>query len=482
MPRHGALAKLDRWDVLMRHPAVGFVQAYVSVSRLGVYEQCPRKFFFEYVEKSDPISETDSSGADLGKVVHSGCERLYRWVVRDEFSGIIPEQQIARAYREAFSDRDTTAIGVEMFDEGLQLMRAYFDRRPTVDHWSILAVEQEFNVEIAPFIFVKGFMDLVEVEDQIVTVRDYKSGANLFTQDDLDSSLQAGLYLLVARKLWPWAKGYRFVFDMLRHDREQWVDRGVADLRIVREYVISVTSQIEQPFHPWPAKLSTLCGWCRHRERCDVFKKAADMGAEIVKANDDNAIEAVAVERLKIDAVLKALDQRKKAIDKILKARIEEEEKRRPGERIELVFPQVVYRTIPINRTSYPVDGVVEIVSSSTGLSPDDVRKELVDPMVSKSRVDTMLKKIRDDTERRSMAMISMQLAEISEQVFAFAKIDAKTDKGPKLPRASKPKALPSPDLKCGFCGASPAKRVDRSGAVFNVCEEHAKKRKPPTG
>lgn len=477
--RHGALADLDRWEVMMRHPAVGFVQDYVSVSRLQSFEQCEGKFFFDYVEKGEGVSETDSRGADVGKVTHAALQGVYEWVTKEEFSGIIPQETISACYRAAFTARDADAIGLDQYEDGLRLTHRYFDRNPDVDCWSVLAIEQEFMVEIAPGIRIKGFMDRVDVDDGHVTIRDYKTNANLYTQEELDQSLQAGVYLLVARKLWPWAKSYSFVFDMLKHDREQTTSRTVADLRIVRQYVIDLVARIERPFPEWKRKLSVLCGWCKHRDRCDRFRRATEEGSEIVKLSKPEEIDRIAEERRRLDEVLKAVEQRKKALDKILKERILQED---PTGQTEIVYPSVTYRIINVNKTTYPLEETSQILAKVMKIDVEEARKKLVDPIVSKSRVDGVVKEVREELNASQRANLSMQLAAIMEQSFWFSKLDAKIDKGPKLDKPSKkPKALPSADLKCGFCGKSPAKKVERGGATFNVCDEHKNKRKPPS-
>lgn len=470
------------WEVWERHPAVGFVNTYVSVSRLEAFENCPRKFFYRYVVKLDESSTTDSRKADIGVVVHGAIDRVYKWVIAEEFTGSVPAKIIEAAYRDEYKENERELPDSVSYVDGLTLVRNYFDRYPDADHWEIIESEQEFLIEIEPGVWVKGFMDLVrKIDDETIEVTDYKTNANLYTSDDLDENLQASVYLMMAKTLWPWAKKFKFRFEMLRHNRSQFAGRTAEQLDVFRQYTIDLVERIEKPFQPWRARLSTLCGWCPYRSSCPEFMKAETFGDAITRTDDDGLIE-ISVKRERLAKVIKALEVRKRELEKALKSVI-------TPERPEIRLPGVTYREITINKTVYPLDEAVEVLVRYSGKTEAEILEALTDKYVDKKRMETFLATIRDDLSRVNRSTMLVELAAIVEQTFWFSRFDSKLDKRPELskgdtvgeiPELPKPKPQLEASQECSFCGKSPAKQVTRGGGTFNVCQEHSRKRKPP--
>ena len=68
--------------------------SHLSYSRLSRYEQCPLSYCMHYIDKlqSEP-------GVPLlfGSLLHAVLEQLYRWVIREEHVGRIPEEHATEA-------------------------------------------------------------------------------------------------------------------------------------------------------------------------------------------------------------------------------------------------------------------------------------------------------------------------------------------------------------------------------------------------
>jgi RecB family exonuclease len=178
-------------------------------------------------------------GAPLrfGKVIHAALETLVREAVVDERTGALSEDRAIELFQQAWIQDGLT--GVELFQEGLKILRDFVQEEGVLNHRDVLAVEQEFHLPVGPF-DVLGFIDRVNwVDGETIEVVDYKSNRMLFTRDEVDSSLQLSLYAIAALRIWPWARNVKLTFRMLRHGICQQTTRTAEQLADALVYVDS---------------------------------------------------------------------------------------------------------------------------------------------------------------------------------------------------------------------------------------------------
>lgn len=140
-----------------------FRNAHLSYSRLSRFEQCPLSYRLHYIEKRQA-----EPGLPLrfGKLVHAVLERLIKEVLDDERTGPLSEERALEVYREAWTAEGLT--GVDVFEEGLKILRDFVREQGVVDHRDVLAIEKEFRLPVGPFT-VLGFIDRVDwVDDETV--------------------------------------------------------------------------------------------------------------------------------------------------------------------------------------------------------------------------------------------------------------------------------------------------------------------------
>ena len=157
----------------------------------------------------------------------------------------------------------------------------YFNRYPDVYYDEIVGVETEFNIVIQG-IPIKGFMDRVDRIGDDIHIIDYKTNSRLYTREDIAIDLQASLYTIAARQLWPDAKKIIFHFEMLRFGIRQTVERTDEQLRLAENYVVDLTRASERPGRSWPAKTGPLCAYCDHFYECETVQNAIANGTEVV--------------------------------------------------------------------------------------------------------------------------------------------------------------------------------------------------------
>jgi len=370
-----------------------FKNDHLSFSRLTRYESCPLSYRLHYIDKHQP-----EPGITLrfGKVIHAVLERLVREVVDDERSGPLSEDRALTVFRDAWTADGLT--GIELFQEGIEILQRFVREQGVIEHRDVLAVEKEFRLPVGPFT-VLGFIDRVDcVDDETVEVIDYKTNRQLFTRDEVDTSLQMSLYHVAARKLWPWAKKVKLTFWMLRHGVRQETERTPEQLDAALAYVETLGKQTEVAT-AFPARLNTNCPYCDHRAGCPAYAEALKGKRDFV-CPDLSDLEAVAKEREEVARLAKVLNARKDELEAVLKAHLKEQE--------ELVLGGVKYRMFNATKLEYPLAATIEKLGQATGKAWNDLVGDLA--VIDNKALEDLLKKLAKQTDKNRVALLKAEL------------------------------------------------------------------------
>ena len=361
--------------------------------RLSRFETCPLSYRLHYIEKKQA-----EPGLPLrfGKTIHAVLERLIKEVVDDERTGTLSEERAIELYREAWGAERLT--GMDVFAEGLAILRRFIAEQGVVDHRDVLAIEKEFRLPVGPF-EVLGFIDRVDwIDDETVEVIDYKTNHQLFTRDEVDTSLQMSLYEVAVRRLWPWAKKVKLTFWMLRHGVRQETTRTKEQLADALAYVETLGRQTETATE-YPARLNTNCSYCDHRKQCPAYAEALKGKREFI-VEDLADLEGVAREREEVARLAKALYARKEELEDILKAQLKE--------RDELVLGGVRYRMFATTSLDYPLEPTLTLLADATGLSRDVVLGKL--GAIDKKSLDALLKSLGKKLDKPRVSLLKAEL------------------------------------------------------------------------
>ena len=370
-----------------------FKNQHLSYSRLSRFETCPLSYRLHYIEKKQA-----EPGLPLrfGKTIHAVLERLIKEVVDDERTGPLSEERAIELYREAWGAERLT--GMDVFAEGLAILRRFIAEQGVVDHRDVLAIEKEFRLPVGPF-EVLGFIDRVDwIDDETVEVIDYKTNHQLFTRDEVDTSLQMSLYEVAVRRLWPWAKKVKLTFWMLRHGVRQVTTRTEEQLADALAYVETLGRQTETATE-YPARLNTNCSYCDHRKQCPAYAEALKGKRELI-VEDLADLEGVAREREEVARLAKALYARKEELEDILKAQLKE--------RDELVLGGVRYRMFATTSLDYPLEPTLTLLADATGLSRDEVLGKL--GAIDKKALDALLKSLGKKLDKPRVSLLKAEL------------------------------------------------------------------------
>lgn len=389
-------ARFERWQNAALKPAP-YPGGALSYSRINTLEQCPLKFRRRYVDKVS-VPEIDGSAA-IGKLVHSTIETVTRFFVDHELKGTIDVAMAEATYEAQWASSSLT--GQESFTDGLKLVRRWVHCTERIDYRDILAVEKRFELTIGDELLV-GYIDLVRwVDDETIEVVDYKTNRVPYSAGELDSNLQASIYAMAARALWPWAKRVRLSFAMLRHGYSQHTERSVEQLRAAAGYIRAVGAELRSR-NEWPAKLNPYCAWCDYRRTCPAYA-AALSGTLDVPTGDADGLKAVALELEAIKAQARLLDGRKKELEAPLKAAAKE-----LGD-VDLGPELPIYTYHPVRYLTYPVQTTLQKLAEATS--------ETVDAWAE--RVTTV------DKKGLQSAVKSLELGSESDRLVLLAELEA---------------------------------------------------------
>ncbi len=376
-----------------------FRNAHLSYSRLARFETCPLSYKLHYLDKQQA---EPGMALRFGKVIHSVLEHLVREAVNDERCGMLSEDRAVELFQQAWIDDGLS--GVELFEEGLQILRDFVREEGVLEHRDVLAIEKEFHLQVGPF-DVLGFIDRVDwVDPETIRVIDYKTNRMLFSRDEVDSSLQMSLYEVAVRKLWPWVKTVQLSFRMLRHGICQETSRTQEQLADALVYVETLGRQTETAAE-FPARLNANCIYCDHRQQCPAYAEALQGKPHLVCENMED-LEAVAREREDVARLSKILYSRKEELEGVLKAHLRENE--------ELVLGGVRYRVYNTASVDYALSPTVALLVETTGMSESELVGKI--GSVDKKALDRVLKELGKTLDKPRVSLIKAELEAKAEK------------------------------------------------------------------
>ncbi len=245
-----------------------------SISRIATFEKCPLKYRFRYIERIKPEIPTTIE-AFMGSRVHDALEKLYREKSRGR---VMTQDRLLGYYHRVWDKKWEDAIlivkpGLTADDyrkKGEEQLEDYYARHFPFDEgiirgletWARLALDADgkygFNIRIDR---------LMEREDGLFEVHDYKCGSHLDTQDKLDQDRQLAIYSLWVRERFAGCRDVRLVWHYTAHGREMESWRTGEQLAALKSEILERIKTIEAAAE-FPARVSRLCDWCEYRTIC----------------------------------------------------------------------------------------------------------------------------------------------------------------------------------------------------------------------
>lgn len=379
-----------------------FKNDFLSYSRLTRFEQCPLSFKLHYIEKQ---RAAPGDALRFGSVIHTVLERLLAEVIAEERIGKLSESRALAIYQQEWTAIGLT--GIELYQEGLEIIRSFVGKNQIVDHRDLLAIEKDFTIRVGRF-DIRGFIDRVDCLDRdTIHIIDYKTNRQLYSKEELQSHLQLSLYCAAAKQLWPWARNIKLSFYMLRHGIHQVVERTSEQIDAALSYLETLGEMTEQATE-YPARLNTYCAYCDHRHHCPAYQEALK-GQRTFIGDDPADLEAVAKEREEVSNIAKIVYARKKELEDVLKVHLQETD--------ELNLGGIRYGMYNTTKLKYPLDTTLGMLEQASGLPRDQIVERIA--TVDSKALDKFIGSLGKNIDRSRVLLLKADLEAAADKSYS---------------------------------------------------------------
>lgn len=244
----------------------GAVILTLSPSRIKTYQQCPRKYYYNYVAK---LPRKDWAHFQLGTFVHGALEYFHA-----EYRNDSGQLNLKGMMKEAFKmqrektkkENIDTDLPSEILLEARDLLSEYLKRMETIGIGSeILSLEEDFNLPINEKFSVQGIVDRIDRDrDGIMHIKDYKTTKNIKYMEPF----QLQVYGIHLTQRYPDIDRFRGSYIMLRHGGKHIsYDFNAEDVQKQRQAVLDYAIKITEE-ERWIMKPGPLCNWCDFNDPC----------------------------------------------------------------------------------------------------------------------------------------------------------------------------------------------------------------------
>src|SRR3989344_2136885 len=279
--------------------------ATYSHSKISTFEQCPRKYQFQYIDKEEPEIESTIE-AFMGDIVHQSLEDLYK---RKKFKQRVSKESLIKFYRDTWEKEYSEDIKVVKEDQGLsasnykkmgeKCLSDYYDKYKPFEQLTILGLETQDRMTLADGNQWHVRIDKFACDDNgNYYVMDYKTNSKMKDQEEADSDRQLAMYSIWVKDKFKDAKSVKLVWHMLAFNKEVISERNSKQEKKLQEEVMEIIKKIElaEKENDFPTKVTGLCSYCGFKSQCPSFKHQVEL-------------EEKTIEEFKKDAGVKIVDE-----------------------------------------------------------------------------------------------------------------------------------------------------------------------------
>jgi RecB family exonuclease len=247
-------------------------------SKLGSYEDCPRRYRFTYVDRPSPPKGPPWAHNSLGASVHTALKNWYGLPAQRRtpaaLPGLLKATWVSEGYRDGEQERDA-------FRRSLGWLETYLAEADPADE--PVGVERTVAARTS-VLALSGRVDRIDRRGDELVIVDYKTGRSESTSDDARGSRALALYAYSAQRTFRRActrvelhhlptgtvAAHEHTEESLaRHLRRA---EDTAHDVMAAERARTEGRSADEAFPPAPGP---LCGWCDYRKACPEGSAAA---------------------------------------------------------------------------------------------------------------------------------------------------------------------------------------------------------------
>jgi len=382
-------------------------EKYISFSRLELVTQCPAKYRHRYVLNSQPRTDPSSPVA-LGSIVHKTLELAFRELKSEDYNGLLLHRKdiFLKHLKGVIQEGNHPP---ELFLQAQQVLKDFADS-DSFRSENLIAVEQQFVYEPDSLgeVSILGYIDRIDrLSPSTVSLLDYKTNRMLYTAEELKQSLQASIYIMAAKEMFPQAENIEMRFHMLRHGVQQRTLRTEDDLLEAKEYILLVNAQIKKIESGGEATafLNKYCPWCEYRHLCEVYKGACENDHPLT-LEDPNDIQAIAEEYEDISARAKIMYARKEELADLLKIKLIGKDRLTAAGHYYSLGKTTVTNFTDVSR-------VITLLEEASRIEYQQLLNRIA--TIGKGKFDELMKALRQELPETDYLRLEMQLGDLVE-------------------------------------------------------------------
>ncbi|MFB9182270.1 RecB family exonuclease [Dactylosporangium sucinum] len=240
-------------------------------SKLGSYEDCPRRYRFSYVDRPAPPKGPPWAHNSLGASVHTALRSWYALDPERRTPSVLPKLLQATWVKEGYRDEEQER---EVFRRALAWLESYVDSLDP--HDEPVGVERTVAARTET-LALSGRVDRIDQRGAELVIVDYKTGRSQTTPDDARGSRALALYAIAAERVFrrPCRRvelhhlptGTVAAHD---HTRES-LDRHLRRAEETAADILAAEASVREgtdPDQAFPTAAGPWCSWCDYRKAC----------------------------------------------------------------------------------------------------------------------------------------------------------------------------------------------------------------------
>ena len=256
-------------------------------SKLGAFEDCPRRYRYAYVDRPAPSKGPPWAHNSLGASVHTA---LRSWFAlpperrdRAALPSLLKATWVGEGYRDQAQER-------AVFRRALGWLESYVDGLDPADE--PLGIERVVGARTGS-LALSGRVDRIDQRGEELVIVDYKTGRSESTSDDARGSRALALYAFAAERVF--RRQCRKVElhhlptgVVATHEHtEESLARHVRRAEDTARDIVAAEQAVAEGADPDTAFTTTPGGWCSW---CD-YRRACPVGAEMPGREPWSAVE-----------------------------------------------------------------------------------------------------------------------------------------------------------------------------------------------
>lgn len=246
----------------------------LSASAIKTYKQCPRKYYFTYIEK---LPKKTWPHTELGNFVHKSLE-LFHINIKDK--PLAPSE-----WPNALQDCCKQAIKAhaltpEQKINAKGMLKTYLSNLVESGLPNVLSNEKKFEISLKDNIIIRGFIDRVDRDsDKDFHIVDYKTGKSKY----LDA-FQLLVYALAIFNEYPNLDRIKCSYIVLSEGSKVIpYNFTKTDVERVVNDIVQTGEQIRTD-KTWETRPQMLCAYCDFEAACPATQQTKDMWGSYSKS------------------------------------------------------------------------------------------------------------------------------------------------------------------------------------------------------